>query len=64
MVSMFGLKTRGKDPTDDRCSFCSKPRNKVRNLIANPSGTAYICNECIEMCIPVLEKNQETKTPK
>lgn len=64
VVSMFGLKTRGKDPTDDRCSFCSKPRNKVVNLVANPSRTAYICNECIEGAFSVLVKGQEAKTPK
>ncbi|MGH9353445.1 MAG: ClpX C4-type zinc finger protein, partial [Terriglobia bacterium] len=63
MVSMFGLKTRGKDPTDDRCSFCSKPRNKVINLVANPSGTAYICNECIEACFSVLPTKDQVPKP-
>ncbi len=35
------------------CSFCSKPKELVKRLIAGPSGI-YICDECIEICREVL----------
>ena len=31
-----------------KCSFCGKPQNRVRKLIAGPG--VYICDEC-KMCI-------------
>ncbi|MCR5508295.1 MAG: ATP-dependent Clp protease ATP-binding subunit ClpX [Lachnospiraceae bacterium] len=36
-----------------RCSFCNKPENQVRKLIAGPAG-AYICDECIEICMDII----------
>jgi len=49
--------------TDDkiRCSFCNKPQNMVRKLIAGPDG-AYICDECIEICMDILEEELEADT--
>lgn len=38
-----------------RCSFCNKPQNMVRKLIAGPDG-AFICDECIEICMDILEE--------
>jgi ATP-dependent Clp protease ATP-binding subunit ClpX len=35
-----------------RCSFCGKPQEQVRKLIAGPN--VYICNECIELCFDIL----------
>lgn len=35
------------------CSFCSKPQNQARRLIAGPG--VYICDECIELCMSILE---------
>ncbi len=32
-----------------RCSFCGKPRDMVRKLVAGPHGV-YICNECVDLC--------------
>jgi len=48
------------DDTKDRgicCSFCGKPQNEARRLIAGPG--VYICDECIELCMSILddEKN-------
>ena len=34
------------DRKDLRCSFCGKPQDQVRKLIAGPS--VYICDECVE----------------
>lgn len=37
-----------------RCSFCHKPQEQVRKLIAGPS--VYICDECIELCSEIIEE--------
>lgn len=36
------------------CSFCGKGHSEVKKLIAGPG--VYICNECIEVCSNILEK--------
>ncbi|MCK9229714.1 MAG: ATP-dependent Clp protease ATP-binding subunit ClpX [Syntrophales bacterium] len=36
------------------CSFCGKTQNQVRKLVAGP--TAYICDECIELCRCIVEE--------
>jgi ATP-dependent Clp protease ATP-binding subunit ClpX len=36
------------------CSFCGKSHSEVKKLIAGPG--VYICNECIEVCSTILEK--------
>jgi ATP-dependent Clp protease ATP-binding subunit ClpX len=41
-----------------RCSFCNKPQDKVRKLIAGPTGT-YICDSCVEICMDILEEETE-----
>ena len=43
----------GKMDERIRCSFCNKPENHVRKLIAGPAG-AYICDECIEICMDII----------
>ena len=43
----------GKNDERIRCSFCNKPENHVRKLIAGPAG-AYICDECIEICMDII----------
>lgn len=40
------------------CSFCGKHRDAVRSMIAGEKG--YICNECVELCVRVLEQEVET----
>lgn len=41
------------------CSFCGKNQNEVLKLVAGP--TAYICDECIELCRCIVEEEAETK---
>ncbi len=36
-----------------RCSFCGKEQDQVQRMIAGPG--ACICNECVELCLAVLE---------
>lgn len=42
------------------CSFCGKTQNEVRKLVAGP--TAYICDECIELCRCIVEEECEKPT--
>ncbi len=44
------------------CSFCGKPKELVKRLIAGPNGI-YICDECIEVCREIMkEDDRKTKT--
>jgi len=36
------------------CSFCSKGQREVNKLIAGDS--VYICDECVELCIDIIEE--------
>ncbi len=40
--------------TEVSCSFCGKPQNEVKKLIAGP--TVYICNECIDLCNEIVNE--------
>jgi ATP-dependent Clp protease ATP-binding subunit ClpX len=41
-----------EDKRISRCSFCGKTQDEVEKLIAGKN--AFICNECVELCINVL----------
>ncbi len=43
------------------CSFCGKSHSEVRKLIAGPG--VYICNECIDVCASIIEKELDGKSP-
>lgn len=45
----------GKAPIKIKCSFCGKPQEAVRKLIAGPDGI-YICDECISLCSEIIEE--------
>lgn len=40
-----------------KCSFCGKPQNQVRRLVAGPN--VYICDECIELCQDIIKEEFE-----
>jgi ATP-dependent Clp protease ATP-binding subunit ClpX len=42
-----------------RCSFCNKPQDAVRRLIAGP-GQVSICNECIDLCYTIVHDDEES----
>ena len=35
-----------------KCSFCGKPQEQVRKMVAGPG--VYICNECVELCSEIV----------
>jgi hypothetical protein len=39
------------------CSFCGKSQHEVRKLIAGP--TAFICDECVDICTGVVEPDDD-----
>ncbi|HNT90277.1 MAG: ATP-dependent Clp protease ATP-binding subunit ClpX [Smithellaceae bacterium] len=57
-----------KKGKDDRiqgilfCSFCGKTQSEVRKLVAGP--TAYICDECIELCRYIIEEEEDKAVAK
>ena len=44
------------------CSFCGKPKELAKKLIAGPNGV-YICDECIEICREVLASEDKPEHP-
>ena len=57
---------KGKDDRSGQgvlfCSFCGKRQNEVRKLVAGP--TAYICDECIELCRYIIEEEGDKAAAK
>ena len=37
-----------------RCSFCDKPESPNRQLIGNPEGDSFICEECVSLCKDII----------
>lgn len=48
---------RNEEKKSIRCSFCGKHQDQVRRLIAGPG--AYICNECVQLCMGILSDDVE-----
>ncbi len=46
--------TNRKPPADLRCNFCGHHESDGRSMVAGPG--LYICNECVELAIEVLER--------
>src|SRR4030043_293994 len=44
------------------CSFCGKMQSEVRKLVAGP--TAYICDECIELCRYIIDEEEDKSVEK
>ena len=42
-----------------RCSFCGKGQDRVQKLIAGPG--VYICDQCIGLCVEVLESDSRVR---
>jgi ClpX C4-type zinc finger len=43
------------------CSFCAKSDDQVATLVAGPA--VYICNECISLCVMLIEQKKEKHPP-
>jgi ATP-dependent Clp protease ATP-binding subunit ClpX len=56
MVSKAGGMSR-----EIECSFCGKSQREVRRIIAGM--TAYICDECISVCMDIIAEEQQEIEP-
>ena len=45
-----------------RCSFCNKNQRDVKKLIAGP--TVYICDECVEICLDIIQEEKDSNESK
>ena len=52
------MKRQGTED-NPRCSFCQKPQDSVRRLIASPAEgpRSYICNECVVVCKDIVDQD-------
>lgn len=46
---------------ENTCSFCGKPKEKVKILVAGPNGL-HICDECIAICEDIIKEDEGKKT--
>jgi len=45
------------------CSFCGKPADASRRLVAAPSGNIHICNQCVAVCQSILDQEEGEVAP-
>lgn len=45
------------------CSFCGKSSKEAGKLVASPSGTSFICDECIHICKEILKEEESFSSP-
>jgi len=51
---------RNDESRSVKCSFCGKSQEQVARIIAGPG--AYICNECVHLCLSILEDVEDSDT--
>lgn len=49
-------KKEAKNPKQPICSFCGKPQDMIKKMIAGPG--VFICNECISLCSEMVEEEE------
>ena len=50
-----------KENENQFCSFCGKPKEMTRRLVAGPDGI-FICDECIEVCREVMKEDENASS--
>lgn len=63
-MRFFRKKQAKSDPKAENnmnCSFCYKSHLEVAQLISAPNDI-YICGECVEQCVELLERFKEVPT--
>ncbi|MHC4873706.1 MAG: ATP-dependent Clp protease ATP-binding subunit ClpX [Planctomycetota bacterium] len=58
-------KKKSNDAHQESCTFCGRPYNMVKRLIAG-QGSVFICNDCVQLCTSILEQEdmRESKSSK
>ncbi|MEG1582270.1 MAG: ClpX C4-type zinc finger protein, partial [Clostridia bacterium] len=49
------------DNSQSKCSFCGRKKDSVNRLFANPTGECAICENCLEICKIILQKEDQLK---
>jgi ATP-dependent protease Clp ATPase subunit len=60
-VQKAGKQDDGPKARGLHCSFCGKPQEEVRALIAGP--TVYICDACVLLCEEIIEEERALDDP-
>lgn len=45
------------------CSFCGKPGDEKRHLVAAPSNNIFICDKCIAVCEGIVAQKEKSVDP-
>ena len=51
------MPAKSDDKKQLRCSFCGKPQDQVKKLIAGKN--VYICDECVKLCSDIIYEEYE-----
>ncbi len=43
------------------CSFCGRSQLETKNLITSPTGSSFICEDCVDICKEMLNKAKRGK---
>lgn len=43
------------------CSFCGRSQLETKNLITSPTGSSFICEDCVTVCKEILDKAKRGK---
>ncbi len=43
------------------CSFCGRSQLETRNMITSPTGTSFICEDCVAICKDMLDSAKRSK---
>ena len=44
------------------CDFCEKSNDEVDVMIAASENKIHICNECVDLCVKIIEDRKKEKT--
>ena len=45
------------------CSFCGKPGDDKRHLVAAPTNNIFICDKCIAVCEGIVAQKEKSVDP-
>ena len=45
------------------CSFCGKPGDDKRHLVAAPTNGIFICDKCIAVCQGIIDQKDKSVEP-
>jgi len=44
------------------CSFCGRSQLETKNMITSPTGSSFICEDCVAICSDMLSKTKKSKS--